>query len=129
MARKKQGGFGGPMGGGIPSQASLMRQIKKMQEDMEAAQAALGDETLEVSAGGGAVTIVITGHQVVKSLTINPEAIDTSDDEWLTDLQDLLVAAVNRAVEESQAYAAERMQSVSGCLDSMLPGGLGELFG
>jgi hypothetical protein len=129
MARKKQGGFGGPMGGGIPSQASLMRQIKKMQEDMEAAQAALGDETLEVSAGGGAVTIVITGHQVVKSLTINPEAIDTSDDEWLTDLQDLLVAAVNRAVEESQAYAAERMQSVSGGLDSMLPGGLGELFG
>ncbi|MEP0764866.1 MAG: YbaB/EbfC family nucleoid-associated protein [Chloroflexota bacterium] len=129
MARKKQGGFGGPMGGGIPSQASLMRQIKKMQEDMEAAQAALGDETLEVSAGGGAVTIVITGHQVVKSLTISPEAIDTSDDEWLTDLQDLLVAAVNRAVEESQAYAAERMQSVSGGLDSMLPGGLGGLFG
>lgn len=129
MARKKQGGFGGPMGGGMPSQASLMRQIKKMQEDMEAAQAALGDETLEVSAGGGAVTIVITGHQVVKSLTINPEAIDTSDDEWLTDLQDLLVAAVNRAVEESQAYAAERMQSVSGGLDSMLPGGLGGLFG
>lgn len=129
MARKKQGGFGGPMGGGMPSQASLMRQIKKMQEDMEAAQAALGDETLEVSAGGGAVTIVITGHQVVKSLTISPEAIDMSDDEWLTDLQDLLVAAVNRAVEESQAYAAERMQSVSGGLDSMLPGGLGGLFG
>ncbi|MEW6577557.1 MAG: YbaB/EbfC family nucleoid-associated protein [Chloroflexota bacterium] len=129
MARKKQGGFGGPVGGGMSSQASLMRQIKKMQEDMEAAQAALGEETLQVSAGGGAVTIVITGHQVVKALTINPEAIDTSDDEWLTDLQDLLVAAVNRAVEESQAYAAERMQSVSGGLDSMLPGGLGGLFG
>ncbi|MCZ7539554.1 MAG: YbaB/EbfC family nucleoid-associated protein [Anaerolineae bacterium] len=124
MARKKQSGFGGPMGGGVPSQASLMRQIKKMQEDMEAAQAALGEETLEVSAGGGAVTIVITGHQVVKTITINPEAIDTADDEWLTDLQDLLVAAVNRAVEESQAYAAERMQSISGSLDSMLPGGL-----
>lgn len=124
MARKKQGGFGGPMGGGVPNQASLMRQIKKMQEDMEAAQAALGEETLEVSAGGGAVTIVITGHQVVKTITINPEAIDTADDEWLTDLQDLLVAAVNRAVEESQAYAAERMQSISGSLDSMLPGGL-----
>jgi len=129
MARKRQGGFGGPMGGGAPSQASLMRQIKKMQEDMEAAQAALSEEMLEVSAGGGAVTIVITGHQVIKALTINPEAIDTADDEWLTDLQDLLVAAVNRAIEESRAYAAERMQSVSGGLDSMLPGGLGGMFG
>jgi len=129
MARKKQGGFGGPMGGGVPNQAALMRQIQKMQEEMEATQAALGEETLEVSVGGGAVTIVISGHQVVKAITISPEAIDTTDDEWLTDLQDLLVAAVNRAIEESQAYAAERMQSVSGGLDSMLPGGLGGLLG
>lgn len=129
MARKKQGGFGGPMGGGMPNQASLMRQIKKMQEDMEAAQAALGEETLQVSVGGGAVMVVISGHQVVKAITINPEAVDTSDEEWLADLQDLLIAAVNQAIEQSQAYAAERMQDVSGGLDSMLSGGLGGLLG
>jgi DNA-binding YbaB/EbfC family protein len=129
MARKRQGGFGGRMGGGMPSQSSLMNQIKKMQEDMEAAQAALDEETFEVSAGGGAVTIVITGRQAIKAITINPEAIDTADEEWLTDLQDLLVAALNRAIEESQAYAADRMKDISDGLDSLLPGGLGGMFG
>jgi DNA-binding YbaB/EbfC family protein len=129
MAKKRHGGggFGGPTGG-MPNQAVLMRQIQKMQEEMEAAQAALGEETLEVSVGGGAVTIVITGHQQVRSITINPDAIDTTDEEWLTDLQDLLVAAVNQAIEQSQAYASEKMQSITGGLQSMLPGGLGGLL-
>ena len=128
MAKRKRGSFGGP-GGGAPNQASLMRQIQKMQEDMAAAQAALEEETVEVSVGGGAVTVVITGHQQVKSIAIDPEAIDLDDEEWLTDLQDLLVAAVNQAIEQSQAFAAERMQGVTGGLESMLPGGLGGLLG
>jgi DNA-binding protein YbaB len=55
--------------------------------------------------------------------------IDLEDGEWLSDLQDLLVAAVNQAVEKAQALAAERMGGVTGGLDSMLPGGLGGLFG
>jgi hypothetical protein len=117
------------MGGGKASQKALMRQIQQMQEDMESAQAKLADETLEVSAGGGAVTIVINGHQQVQTITVNPEMIDTADEEWLTDLQDVLVAAVNQAIEQSQEYAAEKMQGLTGGLESMLPGGLGGLLG
>jgi len=115
--------------GGAPNQSAMLRQIQKMQEDMEAAQAALETETIDVSVGGGAVTIVMTGSQKVQSITVNPDAIDLEDEEWLTDLQDLLVAGMNQAIEKSQAYAAERMQGVTGGLDSMLPGGLGGLFG
>lgn len=129
MAKKRRAGFGGPPAGGMPGQSGLMRQVQKMQEDMEAAQAALEDETLEVSVGGGAVTIVINGHQEVRSIGINPAMIDTEDEEWLTDLQDLLLAAVNQAIEQSKQHAEQKMQGITGGLDSMLPGGLGGLFG
>ncbi len=111
------------------NQSAMLRQIQKMQEDLAATQAALEDETVEVSVGGGALTVVMTATQKVRAITINREAIDTEDEEWVTDLQDLLVAAINQAIEKSQAYASERMQSVTGGLDSMLPGGLGGLFG
>jgi DNA-binding YbaB/EbfC family protein len=128
MARKRSG-FGGPPSGGKASQKALMKQIQQMQEDMESAQEALADETLEVSAGGGAVTIVINGHQQVQAITIDPDMIDTEDEEWLEDLQLVLVAAVNQAIEQSQEYAAEKMQGLTGGLESMLPGGLGGLLG
>ena len=119
---KKRGGFGG-FGGGNPN--DLMKQFQKMQqkmqEDMAAAQDALEKETLEVSVGGGAVTVVITGHQRIQSITLKKEVIDTSDEEWLTDLQDLLVVAVNEAIEQSQAMAAERMEGITGGLGG-IPG-------
>ncbi|HLU11237.1 MAG TPA: YbaB/EbfC family nucleoid-associated protein [Oceanobacillus sp.] len=105
----------------------MMRQLQKMQEDMLAAQEALANETVEVNVGGGAVTVVITGHQRVQSINIKPEAIDTDDPEWLTDLQDLLVVAVNQAIEQSQAMAAQRMESITGGLGD-IPG-LGGLLG
>ena len=126
--RRGGGGFGGPqmpMGG----QNNMMRQLQKMQEDMQKAQEALADETLEVEAGGGAVKIVITGHQRVKAVTINPAALDTTDPEWANDLQDLLVVAINQAIEKSQERAAERMEAITGGLNGMLPPGLGGLFG
>src|SRR5579864_3156556 len=126
------GGFGGPQmpaggSGGMMRQLQQMQQ--KMQEDMAKAQEALAEETLEVEAGGGAVKIVITGHQHVKAVTINPAALDTSDPEWASDLQDLLVVAINQAIEKSQERAAERMEAITGGLNGMLPGGLGGLFG
>lgn len=127
--RRGSGGFGGPMMPGGNNPQALLKQFQKMQEDMVKAQEALAEETLEVQAGGGAVTVVITGHQRVKAITIKPELLDTSDPEWATDLQDLLVVAVNQAIEQSQQRAAERMESVSGNLNSMLPGGLGGLLG
>jgi len=130
MSKKPQrSGMGGRPAGGMPSQASMLRQLQKMQDDIAEAQASLETETVETSVGGGAVTIVITGSQKIQSITINPDVIDTQDEEWLTDLQDLLVAAVNQAIEQSQTMAAERMNNAAGGLNSMLPGGLGGLFG
>jgi len=104
----------------------MMKQIQKMQQDMAEAQAALEHETVEVSVGGGALTIVITGHQRIQSININPDVIDTDDDEWVNDLQDLLQTGVNQAIEQSQAMAAERMESITGGMDL---GGLGGLLG
>jgi DNA-binding YbaB/EbfC family protein len=123
MAKRR--GSGRAMGGGGgPSQAAMLRQIQKMQEDMAAAQDALAEETIEVSVGGGALKIVITGAQKVQTITVNPDLIDTDDEEWLADLQDLLVAGVNQAIEQSQALASERVGGVTGGLESMLPPGM-----
>ena len=114
------------MGGGPPRQmgaggaggmGNIAQQLKKMQEEMQKAQEELGDETIEVSAGGGAVTIVITGHQHVKSITLKPEIVTSDDVEML---QDLLVAAINQAVEQSQAMAAQRLDGLTGGLN--IPG-------
>lgn len=132
MSKKPSSGkkFGGPaMGGGSMNQAGMLKQIQKMQEDMANAQSALEQETIDVTAGGGAITVTITGHQRIKAIAIDKEALDLTDDEWLTDLQDLLVAAINQAVEQSQVMAAERMEGITGNLGGMLPGGLGGLLG
>jgi nucleoid-associated protein EbfC len=110
-----------------PNQAQMMRQIQKMQEDMQAAQEALETETVEVSVGGSAVTVVMTGHQRTESITVNKDALDLDDEEWLNDLQDLLVVAMNQAVEQSQMMAAEKMERITGGLGN-IPG-LGGLLG
>jgi len=102
----KNRSFGG-MGGG------MLGQIQKLQADMVKAQEALADETLEVTAGGGAITIVVTGQQRVKSIKLSPEVVDPNDLEML---QDLLIAAVNEAIERSQAYAAQKLQGLTGGL-------------
>lgn len=129
MTKRRGGGFGGPPGGPGGNQAGMMKQIQKMQEDMAKAQDALAEETLEIQVGGGIVTVLITGHQRVKAVTIKQELLNTSDPEWITDLQDMLVVAMNQAVEESQKRAAERMEAITGNLSGMLPGGLGGLLG
>ncbi|MCY4466381.1 MAG: YbaB/EbfC family nucleoid-associated protein [Chloroflexi bacterium] len=114
-------------GGGLPGGANPMAMLQKMQQDMAEAQSNLEHETTEVSVGGGAIRLVITGHQRVQSVQINPDVIDLDDEEWLNDLQDLLVAAVNQAIEQSQAMAAERMEAITGGLGD-IPG-LGGLLG
>lgn len=127
MAKRRSGNFGGAGMGANPN--AMLKQLQKMQEDMVKAQEALAEELLEVQAAGGAITVVISGHQRVKSITIKPELLDTSDPEWVSDLQDLLVVAVNQAIEQSQQRAAERMEAVSGGMGGMLSGGLGGLLG
>ena len=101
---------------------ALMAQMQKMQEDMAKAQEELQEETITVTSGGGAVSVVISGHQRVESIIINPELLDPEEAELL---QDMLVAAVNSAIEQSQAMSAERMEGITGGmgdLDSLLGG-------
>lgn len=126
MAKRRRGGA--PGGGGMPGgMGGMMQQMQKMQQDMEKAQAELEHETVEVSVGGGALKIVITGHQRVQSIELNPDVIDMDDEEWVTDLQDLLTVAVNQAIEQSQTMAAERMEKITGGLGNVP--GLGGLLG
>jgi hypothetical protein len=98
----------------------MLRQLQEMQERMLAEQEALGRETVEVSVGGGAVTVVMTGHQKLTAARIRPELLDPAESEMLCDL---LIAAVNEAVDRSQALAAQRMNAATRGLD--LPPGLG----
>jgi hypothetical protein len=97
--------------------AGLMERIAKMQEEMMRTQEALAEERLTVTAGGGAITIVIDGRQRVHQIEILPEALAQNDPALL---QELLVAAINSAIEQSQTRAAERLQGLSGGLG--LPG-------
>lgn len=108
-----------------PNPGNLLAQVQQMQQQMAQAQQALADETVTISAGGGAVSVVITGHQRVQSIVINPELLSAEDVEMV---QDLLVTAVNMAIEQSQALAAKRMEGITGGLGG-LGGGLDSLLG
>ena len=104
--------------GGRPD---MRQQIVKLQEQMLETQESLGNQTVTVTAGGGVVAVVMTGHQRMESITIDPDVVDPEDVEML---QDLVTAAVNEAVEQSQALAAEQLGALTGGL-----GGLGSLGG
>ncbi len=95
----------------------MMQQVQKLQARMAQVQSELESETVRASAGGGAVTAVVTGQQKLVSVGIDPEA---AEDVEL--LQDLVVAAVNEALEQSRELAAGRMQEVTAGLG--LPPGL-----
>ena len=124
MSKKKSFGGGAPMGGrgmGMPGggMGGLMSQVQKLQGEMAKAQEALGQEALTVTAGGGAITIVITGHKEFKSITLKPEVVDPDDIEML---QDLLVAAVNDALAQVNKLEEDRMGALTGGMG--LPPGL-----
>lgn len=95
----------------------MLRQVQQMQDRMAKVQAQLETETVEASAGGGAVTVIATGAQKLVSVTVDPAVL--SDPEML---QDLVVAAVNEAMEKSKSMAAGKMQAVTAGLG--LPPGL-----
>ena len=102
----------------------MLGQVQRMQEEMAAAQTALENETVTVTAGGGAITVIITGHQRLRGITIDPELLNPEEADFL---QDMLVAGVNAAIEQSQALAAQRMEGITGGVGGMdgLLGGLG----
>jgi DNA-binding YbaB/EbfC family protein len=95
----------------------MLRQVQQMQDRMSKVQKELEAETVEASAGGGAVTVIATGAQKLVSVRIDPEA--ARDPEMLADL---VIIAVNEAMEKSKEMAAAKMQSVAAGLG--LPPGL-----
>ena len=95
----------------------MLRQVQQMQDRMNKVQSELESETVEATAGGGAVRVVATGTQKLVSVTIDPAA--ASEVEML---QDIVVAAVNDAMEKSKQLAASKMQAVASGLG--LPPGL-----
>lgn len=99
-----------------PNMNQMLKQVQKMQADMAAAQEALKDEVIDVTAGGGSVKISITGELVVRSIEVSPDAIDPDDPELLGEV---LLAAVNQAIQQAQQVAAKRMEAASGNLGAM----------
>jgi nucleoid-associated protein EbfC len=91
----------------------MMAQVGRMQEQLKQAQESLVDETVEASAGGGVIKIVMTGTQVCKSVEVAAHLMEEGDIEML---QDLIMLAVNQALLDSQALAAERLGPITGGL-------------
>ena len=106
-------GFNRPMGGGGGMGGNMMSQIKKMQEQMEAAQAQLAVETVTASVGGGAIKITMTGNQHCKGVEIDPELLKDADAEML---QDLMLTGINQALDESRKLAEQKMGPMAGGL-------------
>jgi DNA-binding YbaB/EbfC family protein len=102
--------------------ANLQRMAMQMQQDMARIQAELAETEVRGTAGGGVVEAVVTGKQELRTITIDPAAVDPADVEML---QDLVVAAVNDALESSRQIAEQKMAAVTGGL----AGGLGGLLG
>ena len=113
MAKGFRGGFGG-MGGNM---GAIMQQAQKMQRDIEVAKAEIDAMEVDATAGGGVVKIVISGTHEIKSLEIDPSAVDPEDVEML---QDMIVAAVNEAMKQAD--------EASGAMIGKMTGGLGGGF-
>lgn len=97
---------------------NIMAQVQELQEKLVQAQEDLGDLTVEVTTGGGAVHLVMSGTQECREVTIDPNLLEAGDVEMT---QDLILLAINQAIQESQALAAKQL--------SPLAGGLGQLGG
>ncbi len=89
----------------------VMQKMQQMQEEMKRTQEELEGELINYVGAGGAINIVISGHQRVQSIKLDPELIDPAD---AGTLEDALVVAVNEAIVKSQAHSAKRMESVTG---------------
>lgn len=115
MAR---GGFGGGFPGGM-NMGNLMKQAQKMQKQMEEMQNELETKEFEVTSGGGAVKIVITGKKEIKNIEIDKDVVDPDDVEML---QDLIMTAVNEAIRQVEESVNGQMSKLTGGMG--IPGGL-----
>ncbi len=100
----------------------MMQQVQKMQKDMELAQEELKNEVVEASAGGGMVTVKISGDLVVREVKLDPAAVDPEDVEILSDM---VLAAINEALRKAQELAESKMGGATAGLDLGGLGGLG----
>lgn len=108
-------GFGrGPQMGGAGG--GMMQQIKKLQEQMEVAQAKLAEETVVGSAGGGALKVTMTGDQRCTRVEIDPEFLKDADPEML---QDMLLSAVNLALDNSRKLQSDRLGPLAGGMSGL----------
>ena len=113
----KRGGF--PSGGIPGNMGNLMKQAQKMQKQMEEKSKELEEKVYESSAGGGAVTVTVSGKKEVVSVKLSKEVVDPDDIEML---EDLIVAATNEALRKMEEDSQSMMSSLTGGL-----GGLGGL--
>jgi nucleoid-associated protein EbfC len=94
------------MRGGMGNMQNMMKQMQKMQKKMAEAQEELGEQKIEGTAGGGMVTVIVTGHKEVVDVQIKPEAVDPDDIEML---QDLVLAATNDALKKVEELTNNTM--------------------
>jgi len=107
------------MFGNMGNMAGMMKKMQKLQGEMAKMQEELKKRTMEVSAGGGAVKVVINGDKQIQSLKIDPAAVDPEDIEML---EDLVVAAINEALKKVDDMTAQEMSKLTGGLN--LPAGM-----
>ncbi len=98
----------------------IMKQAQKMQDKMQKIQDELADLQVEASSGGGMVTVVANGKQEILEVRIDKQVVDPEDVEML---EDLVVAAVNQAMEKAQELANDEMGKAAGGMLGNLPGG------
>lgn len=99
----------GPAGGG----SGMMQQLQRMQQQMAEAQAKLAEETVSATVGGGAIKVIMTGDQKCKSVEISPDLLKDADAEML---QDLVLSAVNMALDNSRELQQKLMGPLAGGL-------------
>ena len=112
----KRGGFSGMPG----NMGNLMKQAQKMQRQMEEKTKELEEKTWDASAGGGVVTVTVSGKKEISKITLAPEVVDPDDIETL---EDLIMAATNEAYRKMEEETAQAMDNITGGITSSLGGG------
>lgn len=103
--------------GGAQNMNAMIRQAQKMQDEITTLQEDIENREFSATSGGGAVSVVVTGKKTIKSLTINKEVVDPEDVEML---QDLVISAINEAVNQVESITETEMSKITGGVS--LPG-------
>ena len=106
-------------GGGPSNMQGMIKQAQKMQENLLKAQKELEEATYDVTAGGGAISLTITGDNQITNISINPDVVDPDDVEML---EDLMMSAFNEAIKKVEKEKGEKMNKLTGGMGSL--GGL-----